>query len=179
MCALLTAAVLLAGAGAGHATVRIANDRGGLIGDYLEKYDGLRASRQTVVIDGFCASACTMVLGAIPYDRICVTPHAELGFHAAFDFTESGRTVTNPEATEMLFSQYPPQVRRWIASRGGLTPHMIFLRGRQLQSMYRPCSSDMVAAAGRGEIRHGLARSSGGVGAAYMRSRRSAIDRRF
>ena len=34
---------------------------------------------------------------------------------------------------------YPPQVRRWIASRGGLSPRTIFLRGRPLAAMYRPC----------------------------------------
>jgi hypothetical protein len=30
-------------------------------------------------------------------------------------------------------------VRRWIAARGGLTPRMIFLRGKQLQALFRPC----------------------------------------
>jgi hypothetical protein len=33
-------------------------------------------------------------------------------------------------------------VRRWIAARGGLTPHMIFLRGKVLQAMYMPCFLD-------------------------------------
>jgi len=32
-------------------------------------------------------------------------------------------------------------VRRWIAQRGGLRPQMIFLRGKQLMSMYRPAIS--------------------------------------
>ena len=32
-----------------------------------------------------CASACTIVLGAVPRDRICLTPNASLGFHAAYD----------------------------------------------------------------------------------------------
>jgi len=36
-------------------------------------------------------------------------------------------------------------VRRWIAERGGLTPHMIFLRGKQLMSMYKPCYLDAQA----------------------------------
>lgn len=137
--ALLTAALLLAGVGVGHAGVRIADDRGGQIGEYLYRYSELRASGQTVMIDGLCASACTILLSAISHDKICVTSNATLGFHAAFDFAGNGRTVTNPEATEMLYSGYPPQVRRWITRRGGLTPRMIFLRGKQLQAMYRPC----------------------------------------
>jgi hypothetical protein len=38
-------------------------------------------------------------------------------------------------------------VRRWIAARGGLTPHMIFLRGKELQTMYKPCYLDAQASA--------------------------------
>ena len=137
--ALLTAAFLLAGVAAGHAAVRIVDDRGGQIGEYLYKFSELRASGQTVMIDGLCASACTMILAAISHDKICVSSNATLGFHAAFDFAGDGRTVTNPEATRMLYSGYPFQVRRWISRRGGLTHRMIFLRGKQLQAMYRPC----------------------------------------
>jgi hypothetical protein len=29
-----------------------------------------------------------------------------------------------------------------FAARGGLTPHMIFLRGKVLQAMYKPCYID-------------------------------------
>jgi hypothetical protein len=140
--ALLAAAFLLAGVGTGRAVVRIVDDRGGQIGEYLNKYSELRASGQTVMIDGFCASACTIVLGAISPEKICVISNATLGFHAAFDFAGNGRTVTNPQATRMLYAGYPSRVRRWISRRGGLTPRMIFLRGEQLQAMYRPCYFD-------------------------------------
>ncbi len=74
-----------------------------------------------------------------------MTSHANLGFHAAWDFGADGRAVTNPEATQMLYSMYPSAVKRWIAQRGGLTPHMIFLRGKQLTSMYKPCYLDAQA----------------------------------
>jgi hypothetical protein len=141
----LAAALLLAGMGAGHAVVRIADDRGGRIGTYVDKYQGLRSSGETVVIDGLCASACTIVLGAVPHDKICVTSRATLGFHAAWDFGAKGRTITDREATLVLYSMYPMPVQRWIAARGGLTPHMIFLRGKQLMTMYRPCYLDAQA----------------------------------
>jgi hypothetical protein len=144
---LLAAVLLLAGVGASHAVVRIAEDRGGRIGTYVDKYQGLRSSGEAVIIDGLCASACTIVLGAVPHDKICVTSHANLGFHAAWDFGANGRAVTNPEATQMLYSMYPSEVRRWIAKRGGLTPRMIFLRGRQLMAMYKPCYMDAQASA--------------------------------
>ena len=142
----LAAVLLLAGVGASHAVVRIADDRGGRIGTYVDKYQGLRTSGETVIIDGLCASACTIVLGAVSHDKICVTSNANLGFHAAWDFGTNGRAITNPEATQMLYSMYPSAVRRWIAQRGGLTPRMIFLRGKQLMSMYKPCYLDAEAA---------------------------------
>ena len=138
---LLAAALLLAGVGASHAAVLIADDRGGQIGSYITKFQGLRSSGQSVIIDGLCASACTIVLGAVPHDKICVTSRAALGFHAAYDFGINGRTFTNREATMMLYSMYPTPVQRWIVARGGLTPQMIFLRGKQLQAMYQPCYS--------------------------------------
>lgn len=144
---LLAAMLLLAGAGTSHAVVRIVNDRGGQIGLYIERYEKLRASGQTIIIDGLCASSCTIVLSAIPHANICVTRNANLAFHAAWDFGAHGRAITNPEATRMLYSMYPSRVRHWIANRGGLSPRMIFLRGRQLGAMYRPCYLDVRAAA--------------------------------
>ncbi|WP_454633213.1 hypothetical protein [Bradyrhizobium cenepequi] len=149
MTGLLAAVLLLAGMGASHAVVRIADDRGGRIGTYVDRYQSLRSSGETVIIDGLCASACTIVLGAVPHSRICVTSHANLGFHAAWDFGANGRAVTNPEATQMLYSMYPAAIRRWIASRGGLSPRMIFLRGKALQTMFRPCYLDAQASANR------------------------------
>jgi len=132
---LLAAVLVLAGVGASHAVVRIAEDRGGRIGTYVDKYQDLRSSGEAVIIDGLCASACTIVLGAIPHDKICVT--------------SNGRAVTNAEATQMLYSMYPSPVRRWISQRGGLTPRMLFLRGKQLMSMYRPCYLDAQASVPR------------------------------
>src|SRR5437879_7863811 len=146
---LLAAVLLLAGVASSQAVVRIADDRGGRIGTYVDKYQGLRTSGETVIIDGLCASACTIVLGAVSHDKICVTSNATLGFPAAWDFGANGRAITNSEATQMLYSMYPSAVRHWIAQRGGLKPQMIFLRGKQLMSMYRPCYLDAQAATPR------------------------------
>ncbi len=144
---LLAAIFIWAGLGASHAVVRISDDRGGRIGTYVDKYQGLKTAGETVIIDGLCASACTIVLGAVPRDKICVTSRASLGFHAAWDPGAGGRPVTNTEATHMLYDMYPSNIRRWIRQRGGLTPHMIFLRGAQLTAMYKPCYLDAQAQA--------------------------------
>src|SRR4030088_3463986 len=146
---LLAAGLLLAGIGARQAELRIADDRGGRIGSYVDRYQDLRSSGENVIIAGLCASACTIVLGAVAHDKICVTPHASLGFHAAWDFGANGRAITNPEATQMLYSMYPSAVRRWIAQRGGVTPRLIFLRGQPLASMYKPWYLDAQASAPR------------------------------
>jgi len=136
---LLAAVLLLVGVGASHAAVRIAEDHGGRIGNYVTKFQRLRSSGESVIIDGLCASACTLVLSTVPHNKICVTSRATLAFHAAYDFGSNGRTVANPEATRVLYSMYPAPVKQWIAARGGLAPQMIYLRGQELQAMYRPC----------------------------------------
>jgi hypothetical protein len=123
------------------ATIRIAGDAGGQLGAYIQRHEGMRQSGERVVIDGPCLSACTMVLGAIPRNRICVTTRAVLGFHAAYDLDQSGRPVTSRGGTALLMGHYPRQVRSWIARRGGLSRQMMFLSGRGLASMFAPCDS--------------------------------------
>jgi hypothetical protein len=121
------------------ATKRITNDPGGQLGPYLQNLAALRTSGEHVVIDGRCQSGCTMVLGAVSRDHICVTPRAQLGFHAAWRPDETGRQVTSREGTQLMMDNYPQQVRSWIEQRGGLSPHMMYLTGRELASMYPTC----------------------------------------
>ena len=128
-----------ASAPSASAAVRIVSDAGGQIGPYLESLAQLRSSGQNVIIDGPCLSACTMLLGVIPRERICVTPRARLGFHAAWHPGGNGQQVTSREATRLLMDIYPEQVRSWIARRGGLSPHMKYLSGRELTAMYNTC----------------------------------------
>jgi len=123
-----------------QAAVRIKADPGGQIGPYLENLVALRGSGERVIIDGPCLSACTMVLGVIPRERICVTPRARLGFHAAWHPGENGRPIPSRAATQLLMDIYPEQVRTWITRRGGLSPKMMYLSGRELAAMYPTCN---------------------------------------
>jgi hypothetical protein len=100
----------------------------------------VRDSGERVIVDGSCLSACTLVLGTVPRERICVTRRANFGFHAAWNFAPGGGPVFSPEGTRLLWEVYPPEVRQWITRHGGLTPRMIFLRGRQLSAMYPSCT---------------------------------------
>jgi len=121
------------------ADIRVVNDPGGEVTSYLRKYNAMRTSGERLVIDGPCLSACTMVLGVIPRERICVTSRARLGFHAAWHPDEDGHPIPSREATALLMSIYPEHVRTWIARRGGLSPRMKYLAGRELAAMYHTC----------------------------------------
>jgi hypothetical protein len=112
-----------------QAEVRILASPGGQVGPFLDMFDEVRASGERVVIDGPCLSACTLVL----------TRRAVLGFHAARSIDRRGRTYAEPEASELVLEAYPAAVRGWIRRRGGLTSHLLLLRGRELAAIYPAC----------------------------------------
>ena len=134
--ALVTAALLTAPA---RAEVRILASPGGEVGPFLELFDRVRQSGERVVIDGPCLSACTLVLSTVPSNRICVTPRAVLGFHAARSMDRRGRMYTEPEASQVVLEAYPAAVRGWISRHGGLTSRLLLLRGRDLAAIYPRC----------------------------------------
>lgn len=131
------------------ATVIISDDVGGRMKDYTTHFQQVRNSGEPVVISGTCVSACTMVLGFVQSDRICATPNAVLGFHAAWMFDSSGKRVVSVSGTQDLLDTYPAPVRAWIALHGGLTPKMMYMRGRDLAAIVAPCNSSRVASASR------------------------------
>src|SRR3984893_15920546 len=122
----------------GFASVRIYDDRGGQIGEYLSKYHALRENGDRVEIDGTCASACTMLLGVIPRNRICVTPRAVLAFPSAWTPKSEGEQISSA-GNYYLWSNYPPAVRKWIIQHGGLHARIIYLSGAELTAMYPAC----------------------------------------
>ena len=139
-CAIWLASLLLATIPTtATAAVIIKDDRGGNIGVYWSRYSALRDMGEEVIIDGTCSSACTLLLGIVPYDRICVTQNALLGFHAAWRPGSLGIKVINQPGTRTLMSFYPTPVRQWIANHGGLGPETIYLSGPELQAMYKEC----------------------------------------
>jgi len=131
----------------------ISEDRGGQIGTYLQAFATLRSSGEKVVIDGNCFSACTLVLGLIPRERICATGRARLGFHAAWMPDESGRPVTSQMGTQALWNIYPSKVRSWINKHGGLSRKMIFLQGQELNGLVASCGSQTVASKAKSQSR--------------------------
>jgi hypothetical protein len=120
-------------------TVRIMDDPGGQIGEYLAKYHALRISGERVEIDGLCASACTLVVGILPRSRICVTERAVLEFHRAWVPGPDGSHVASGPGSSILWSNYPADLRVWITKHGGLGSLILDLRGSELSAMFAPC----------------------------------------
>ncbi|HZP70755.1 MAG TPA: hypothetical protein VFB29_12495 [Pseudolabrys sp.] len=135
-------AVVALSVSSASATMRISEDRGGQIGRYLQAFAALRSSGENVVVDGNCLSACTLLLGLVPRERVCVTQNARFGFHAAWMPDNDGRPVTSPLGTQALWNIYPASVRRWIKRHGGLSRKMIYLQGRELQGIVASCDRD-------------------------------------
>jgi hypothetical protein len=122
------------------AEVRIVGDPGGEVSSFIHKYEQIRDSGERVVIDGPCLSACTLLTGIVPPSHVCVTPRAMLGFHAASYYDDASRSlVPTREGSALVMRLYPAEIRGWIARHGGLTPHIIQLRGRDLAALYQPC----------------------------------------
>jgi hypothetical protein len=117
--------------------VWITSDRGGEIVEYFVKFAALERSGARVVIDGPCESACTLILGIIPADRLCVTARARFAFHAAWRLDDDGRRTSSPVGTKFLFETYPEPVRGWIVKNGGLTSRTIYLTGNGLLAINR------------------------------------------
>ena len=137
--AVLCVAILTTGVTPASATMRIAEDRGGQIGHYLQAFAAVRSSGERVVVDGNCLSACTLVLGLVPRSRVCATPRARFGFHAAWMPDSDGRPVTSPMGTQALWDIYPSNVRHWISRHGGLSRKMIYMQGRALDGIVASC----------------------------------------
>ncbi len=111
---------------AARADYRITRDHGGMVDEYKAKYALIRDRGERIIIDGICNSACTLLLGIVPLNRVCVTPRASLGFHMAYydKSTTFGVKVTSYAGTADLMSYYPETVKEWINRHGGLTTDM-------------------------------------------------------
>ena len=107
-------------------TTVISADFGGSIGDYIENYAKIRHTTGPVRIEDVCISACTMVLGLIPADRVCAEPNAKFGFHSAWQLGPFG-PVFSREGTRLVWNIYPDAVQAELIKRGwdgeGDKPH--------------------------------------------------------
>ena len=127
------------------ADYRITRDFGGDVEEYKAKYMRLRDAGERIVIDGICNSACGLVLGIVPLNRVCATPKASMGFHQAYFDKRwtAGIRVTSYAGTAELMALYPQGVKDWIEQHGGLTADMKHLQnGTELGAIIDPCPEE-------------------------------------
>jgi hypothetical protein len=110
-------------------TIEVYDNHGDSVAQYDARWAGLAARGVNVKIVGPCQSACTVLLGHIPRNRICVTENASFGFHLAH----------LASATETLRNAYPGDIRAWIAKHGGLTHEFIWLRAPEVFRYFKKC----------------------------------------
>ena len=116
--------------GTADAAMRIKDDMGGLMTDYASRFANMRQSGEKVVIDGPCYSACTMLLGMLSREQVCVTPNAVLGFHAAWNlpiWTPGHQHLGDPGADRHLSAPHPLLAR---AARRAVAAHEVSARLR-------------------------------------------------
>jgi hypothetical protein len=128
--ALLTAlfVVILPSVGLAE-TINVSDNHGGSVAAYDARWAGLAAQGVNVRIVGPCQSACTVLLGHIPHDRICVTPQASFGFHLAH----------LQSATATLWNAYSPEIQAWINQHGGLHADFIWMRAPDTYRFFKRC----------------------------------------
>ena len=94
---------------------RIADDRGGIIDLYIARYAMFRQAGRRVVIDGLCASSCTLVLGLMPDEAVCTTPRGIMAFHSASVLTTG---EYSREGTRRMWDIYPAHVHVLLRDLG-------------------------------------------------------------
>jgi hypothetical protein len=70
---LVCVAMLACGSTSASAAMRIVDDRGGPVGEYVQAFATVCSTGERVIIDGDCLSACTLVLGLVPSSQTCAT----------------------------------------------------------------------------------------------------------
>jgi hypothetical protein len=110
-------------------TIDVSDNHGGSVARYDQRWAGLASQGVDVRIVGPCQSACTVLLGHIPRNKICVTPRASFGFHLA----------NLPSAQATLWNAYSEDIRAWINQHGGLTHQFIWMRTPDVYRYFRRC----------------------------------------
>jgi hypothetical protein len=123
--------------------LRLGHEPGGRVYEHWLRFANLAADGVYIEITADCFSACTLLMTHLPSERLCFTPSARLGFHKARN------SMTNEPAwdtTTTMVQSYPPNIREWIAQRGGiwgmpLNGYWILTAPELWKMGYRRCDS--------------------------------------
>jgi hypothetical protein len=93
-------------------------ENGGRIDWHWYRFKAMDYSGAQIEVHGRCRSACTLITGAIPKDRLCFAEGAFLGFHWAREGAWDG--PLSRESTQWLIDHYPADIRAWLDKQGGI-----------------------------------------------------------
>ena len=110
-------------------TIDVYDNHGGRVVEYNARWAGYAQRGVSVRVIGPCKSACTILIGHIPRNRICVTPAARFGFHLA----------KLPHATAMIWNAYPADIKGWINARGVLQRDFHWMRAPDTFRYFKRC----------------------------------------
>jgi hypothetical protein len=110
-------------------TIDVFDNHGGSVVQYDARWSAIGQQGAHVRVIGPCKSACTVLLGHIPRDRICVTPQASFGFHLA----------KMPRATVIIWNLYPADIKGWINAHGGLQTDLVWMRAPDTYHHFKKC----------------------------------------
>jgi hypothetical protein len=112
-------------------------DQGGSINRYERRYFAAANDNVRWVVDGYCNSACTMVLGT---GRVCATPRAQFGFHAGYAQYALFFKVAVPQFTYQMYRHYPDEVKYWVDSHRAMNQlTMTMMRQPEVSSYVPSC----------------------------------------
>jgi len=114
---------------AGAETIDVFDNHGGRVVEYNARWAEYAQRGVSVRVVGPCKSACTILIGHIPRNRICVTPKATFGFHLA----------KLAHATAMIWNAYPDDIKAWINARGGLQRDFHWMRAPDTYRYFKRC----------------------------------------
>jgi hypothetical protein len=92
---------------------------GGLVNHHITQFSHLEQTGAPVEMRGGCCSACTLITGFIPKERLCFALGAFLAFHAAR--TAEPYPRRSLAITWQMYAAYPSEIKSWIDNRGGPT----------------------------------------------------------
>lgn len=115
----------------------ISNDGGGELTQYIDRFLLINENKDIVkvIISGSCFSACTLFIGIIDKEKICVKEDTMFGFHSASTVSDN-KLSFSLSGSRLMWLFYSEEVRKKLIDRGwdGSTPHpnFIMIKGTEL-----------------------------------------------
>jgi hypothetical protein len=117
-------------------------DEGGSIPSYESRFFGAGTGNTRWVVDGYCNSACTMVLGT---GRVCATPRAQFNFHAGYYKYFGSWNVITPQWTYQMYQHYPDDVKTWVDANHAMDQIKLTTMRQPEVATYVPSCRDRAA----------------------------------